>query len=286
MERYIEFVGENLDVYRIPDSYIVSFTINGLDYKDFIKGKEKKIYSYKLITKESIRSFLTCKCSAPYIWRDFVSLYIYTNKEYKYEIEWLGENELYSYAQDIRRNDGLWVYTHDMSLKPSYFKTCEIELLIKEKLNMHFNDILTKEDISKVDKLYIDEYRIRYLNSDHYEDIEKLYNLEELEIDFCYVQLDINRLRNNNLKKLWLRGYNKKKIKKINGLENLEKVYYEYSNEEELEEDDYSRIKNYLCEVMKLGLINEEEYQEEFNRGLKEMEENGHDKQRCCIKRS
>ena len=277
MKCYIEFVSENLDVYRIPDSYIVSFTINGLDYKDFIKEKEKKIYSYKLITKDPIRTFLTCDCSAIYKWRDFVWLYIYTNKESKYEIEWPGENELYSYAQDIRRNDDLWVYTHDMSLKTSYFKTYEIELLVKEKLNMHYNDILTKDDLSKVDRLYIDEYRIRNLNTNHYDDIEKLYNLEELEIDCCYLKLDINRLKNSSIKKLWLRGYKKKKIKKINGLPNLEKVYYGYSDDEE-EMDDYSCIRNYLDKVMKLGIINEAEYEEEFNRAVKEMEGNTHDK--------
>ena len=59
---------------------------------------------------------------------------------------------------------------------------------------------------------------------------------------------------------------------------NLEKVYYGYSDDNEEEVDDYSCMRNYLDEVMKLGIINEAEYEEEFNRAVKEMEGNIHDK--------
>ena len=42
MNDYIEFIGENSDSYIVNILNIISFQVNGKDYRDFVKSRRKK----------------------------------------------------------------------------------------------------------------------------------------------------------------------------------------------------------------------------------------------------
>lgn len=299
-KNFIEFTGENCDLYRVYFEDIESLKINGMDYKDFIKLKEKKVCSYKLVTykpimvKEYFSNFKNCYPRF-YNYMDFTHLKIcYGNRKYFYGVNWIGDNDYYSYGQDVLKFGDKWIYVGRKNRKTTFFKTYEFEILVKLKLGLSFGSKLTLKDIEKIESFSFNHNDFFEVNDDHYEDLSKLINLKELYISNYLEGMDYIKVAKacKKVEKLFIEDIEFRDTTILDCFANLKECYmeeylvedksvfkhplmrkkeYEHGEKSEYEsyEDitirDYEFAKRELNIYLKKKFINKKEYKRYLN---------------------
>lgn len=188
--RGVIFKSEDME-HKIKFEDIVSFTINGMSYGEFLWTNDD-VETYELVLKEPITycyltlSDYTIKIPAPI--DEFRKFEIRSGEDkYISNSLWLGNKEFSSYSQTCTKEGNLWIYRCDMKRTPSYFSTIEIEQEVKDILGLPYDAILTEDDLSKVEVFYVnDDYDF---TCEMVDDLSKMPNLKKLYFywfDFSY----------------------------------------------------------------------------------------------------
>ena len=224
-KEFLLFGGENCDSYRINFENIISFKINGIDFKDLKNKKIENVNTYELITNTPFLKSARHDVfyfPLPYDYNDFTSFMIcYIDKKIYYRLRWRNTYDYRCINQSIEKINEGWKYTYNYHYKSKYFLLSNFELMVKQALGVNNFAGLTEDKIKNMEELYISFEKCLFTNSqynDFLKDLAKLENLKVLCIDFYDCFLNETKWLKGiakvcpNLKILDLNGYYDPKI--------------------------------------------------------------------------
>ncbi len=191
LKNMLVFVGENCGSYNIPFSQIVSFTIDGMDFKEFLATGAKRFSSYKLVLnapillERSLGDKYENDFPHLYDYNDFVDLTIYTEKEkYEFDCLWEGTADYYTYAQALWREGKQYIYSFDRNRKPTFFQTSEVEAYVRNCLDIPATRAVEEADVLKIEDLNFSEEFLGEIRKETYEDLKKFSNVREIDCEY------------------------------------------------------------------------------------------------------
>ena len=183
----LEFTGENCDRYVVFPRQIERFTIDGMDFKEFLRLGRKTFDRYELTLREPILLEIFPKTPFDgvflplYDYQDFVDLTVFlSGRKYSFDDIWTGGSGDWTLAQSATRKGDFFVYSFDRNRRPSYFSAPETEVYVMQHLHLPQDGTVTAADAEKVECLIFSDEYFYDISEAVYSDLKKLKNLKEI----------------------------------------------------------------------------------------------------------
>lgn len=283
--KYITFISENGDCYRLYPDNIISANFNGKNIEDFIYSQKNLInYEIKMkqIWKYNQYKFYNKRYSKPYSYCDFCGVeFTFNDMIAYYDLIWCNNLDYKDYSQTVKKIRNGYKITYDINRKKDIFKSYYFEQLVKDMLFMPYDKPLKGEDILNINKLEID--RLVHIEiEENLEDFAKFTNLKQLRIeDFSYIYDPLKTLLEildylPNLNKLIIdHPFSKEELKHLCKYKNIKSLVISdcyYTEDDKPDIDVISDIKTLPLPFDEPETYHEETKIEELNYLLKYVE--------------